>query len=173
VKIEFCRCTEPSASQLATLARWENDGAIRHLHVYSPDRESYERLASEADLLRKHRSEARYWLVHADGEPVGEVSCHLDPPHLHEPVEGTAWLGVVIGESSCWGKGIGRAAMQFVEERARSAGARRIEIGVFAYNERAVRLYERLGYRRFATIPDFTYWRGHMWADIRMEKRLT
>jgi hypothetical protein len=27
-----------------------------------------------------------------------------------------------------------------------------------------------MGYREFGRIDDFTYWRGRMWQDIRMEK---
>ena len=36
----------------------------------------------------------------------------------------------------------------------------------------AIQLYQKLGYREFARISNFTYWDGKMWQDIRMEKYL-
>lgn len=44
------------------------------------------------------------------------------------------------------GMGVGRALMTEAEMWAREHGVERLELGVFASNERARRLYERLGY---------------------------
>jgi RimJ/RimL family protein N-acetyltransferase len=48
----------------------------------------------------------------------------------------------------------------------------RAELGVFEFNERAQALYRRLGHREFNRIPNFTFWNGKMWTDIRMGKDL-
>ena len=45
------------------------------------------------------------------------------------------------------GRGAGRALMEALIELARERGGRRMTLRVFAPNERARRLYERLGYR--------------------------
>jgi RimJ/RimL family protein N-acetyltransferase len=45
-----------------------------------------------------------------------------------------------------------------------------IELGVFEYNEPARRLYEKLGYQTKTIIPNFTWWKGRMWADHRLFK---
>ena len=46
------------------------------------------------------------------------------------------------------GRGAGRALMQALIELARERGGRRVTLRVFAPNERAQRLYERLGFER-------------------------
>ena len=47
-----------------------------------------------------------------------------------------------------------------------------MELGVFEFNTRALKLYQKLGYTEIARIDAFTYWEGKMWQDIRMEKYL-
>ena len=32
------------------------------------------------------------------------------------------------------------------------------------------KLYQKAGYQEICRIPDFTFWQGKMWQDIRMEK---
>jgi GNAT superfamily N-acetyltransferase len=44
------------------------------------------------------------------------------------------------------GQGIGHALMKLVEEWARTHGATEVHLNVWAFNERARRLYEELGY---------------------------
>ena len=54
------------------------------------------------------------------------------------------------------GMGIGTALLRKAEARARSMGKRTMSLGVIAENEGAIRLYERLGYRRTHT------WDGYL-----------
>jgi RimJ/RimL family protein N-acetyltransferase len=57
----------------------------------------------------------------------------------------TAELGVAVRKE--WrGLGIGAALMEAGIRWARSVGVRKLTLGVFATNERAVRLYRRLGF---------------------------
>ncbi len=84
----------------------------------------------------------------ADGaaapEPVGEAV--LMPGRL-DRTRLTASVGVGVLEAH-WGRGLGVALMRSLEGRARAAGLRRLELTVVAPNDRALRLYERLGYAR-------------------------
>jgi len=45
-----------------------------------------------------------------------------------------------------WRRGIGSSLLQELEQWCRAAGVRKIELGVWAGNDAAVRLYERHGY---------------------------
>jgi len=131
---------------------------ITLIQVVVPSRESveeYQRLKKKIERL------------------VGEMNYQVDPEQLLRRVPGTAWIGIQIGEPRARGKGIGAQAMHYLEERIRDRGLRRIELGVFEFNKPARTLYRRLGYREFGRIPDFTFWKGKMWEDIRMEKILT
>ena len=52
-----------------------------------------------------------------------------------------------IGIDAKWrGRGYGTAVMNLVEEKARELGKKRVGLHVFAHNEGAWKLYERLGY---------------------------
>jgi RimJ/RimL family protein N-acetyltransferase len=94
----------------------------------------------------------------------------IDPPHLYKKERNTAWIGIVIGEGSARGKGIGAYAMEYLEEEIKQAGLKRIELGVFEFNINAIKLYERMGYKEIARLDGFTFWEDKMWQDIRMEK---
>ena len=103
---------------------------------------------------------------------VGSASIDMNPEYLARKDESSGWLGIVIGDKDHRGKGAGRATMEFLENRARELGATRMELGVFAFNENAIRFYEKLGYRRFHTVKDFTFYNGKWHDDYRMEKKL-
>jgi len=53
------------------------------------------------------------------------------------------------------GRGIGEALIGAVERTARARGSRRLRLEVRQDNAAAVRLYERLGYRRFGAYAGF------------------
>ena len=82
----------------------------------------------------------------------------------------TAWLGIVIGEEEARGKGIGRKAMEFIEQKSREAGVKRVELGCFEMNKRAFELYKKIGFVEIGRIDNMTEYNGKWWQDIRMEK---
>ncbi len=156
-------------------AKWENDPEIRHLFSYFPNKESSQKQVtshsvSQRGLDRKFPSQRIMVLL--DDEPVGEASYEMNPPHLVTHLPDTAWMAIVIGEAQARNKGFGREILTYVEQLAIKAGAKRAELGVFEFNERAIRFYTKLGYHELARIPSFTYWKGRMWDDIRMLKTL-
>ncbi len=66
---------------------------------------------------------------------------------------GAAELRICIGEKDCWSQGYGRDALALALQMAfREYGLRTIYLRVFASNERAVRLYERIGFRTEAML---------------------
>ena len=158
------------------IVAWTNDRAIRHLHVWCPDEAEYERVdtpaSARARLERALARGKRIDMIVADGAVVGDVSFDTDPKPFYRKSPGSAWLGLVIGDATARGRGIGKVAMHHIESAARDAGCSRAEIGVFEFNKIARRLYTGLGYVEIARIPEFTWWNGKMWPDIRLEKRL-
>ncbi len=58
----------------------------------------------------------------------------------------TAFLYDIVIYEPFRGKGYGSAALRATEEQAKELGAVRIALHVFGHNERARKLYERLGY---------------------------
>lgn len=66
---------------------------------------------------------------------------------------GDAELRICIGEKDCWNKGFGTDAIASALQLAfESYGLQSIYLRVFATNSRAVRVYERFGFRRKAVL---------------------
>lgn len=166
-----------SDGDIAHLVRWSNDESIRHLFLRNKNQDDYERKLS-LDLARRRVLEAladgrEVFILEHDSVVIGEVSLHIDSPSLVRARPHTAWIGLVVGEPSARGLGVGRQAMLFIEEIARKRGAHTAQVGVFEFNHRAQRLYSSLAYKKLCTTPNFTWWNGKMWSDTRMTKGLT
>ena len=75
--------------------------------------------------------------------PIGTVGLvHINATHR------TAELGIGIGEHDCWGNGYGTEATRLVLDYAFTMlGLHNVMLRVFSYNERAIRAYERAGFR--------------------------
>jgi len=173
LKLSFTKLTTPTPEIAETFQRWENDVTLKYLTRPNENREELERqhTISVESLVNRIKHDQMY-LIYIDDKLVGEMDFQIDPSHLFKKETGTAWIGIVIGEEEARGKGIGWKAMQFLEEQIQGQGLRRIELGVFEFNANAIRLYQKAGYQEISRIPEFTYWQGKMWDDIRMEKYL-
>ncbi|WP_164667277.1 GNAT family N-acetyltransferase [Virgibacillus doumboii] len=169
----FRKLTEPNPSILEAFNRWENDSELIPLtRPNQNEKELNRRDNVTLDNLRKRMKHQNIYLIYLNDLLAGEMNYMVDPGHLYKKVPGTAWIGITIGEPVGRGQGIGMKAMNFLEQEIKKQGIKRIELGVFEFNNQAYRLYQKLGYKDIGHIDDFTYWQGRMWADIRMEKYL-
>ena len=161
---------------VVALTRWSN-APDRHLHTLFPDEASYHQRVTEARTREYVRNAVergkRIHMILVDGAVVGHVDFEIDPDMLYLASPGSAWLSLLVGETAARGRGVGKAALRYIEAAARDEGCVRAEVGVFEFNEVARRLYAGAGYVEFARTPDFTWWNGVMWPDLRLEKRLT
>lgn len=157
------------------IARWLGDPAIRHLSQPQFSEEVAEPESAE-QIQARNREPAPYrpvdLIIELDGKPIGHADILLNPNHGLIKEGKVAWLSLLIGEGQFRGKGIGRQTMLFLEERARELKCDWAEVGLFEFNEPSFRLMRSAGYEEFARIPEFTYWNGRRWADIRLRKRL-
>jgi len=174
-KITFRPFDADSAKDCELMAAWENDLEIRDLFQVFRDEEASKRVSTSAEVSKNYQKSPdnpteQSFMILLDGEPVGEMNFFLDRKPIMTPKPNTAWAGIVVGEVHARGCGIGRIAMQELEQRAKTAGAKRMELGVFEHNNRAISFYQSLGYREFARLPDYTFANGKKWADIRMIK---
>jgi RimJ/RimL family protein N-acetyltransferase len=71
---------------------------------------------------------------------------------------------ITIGERDAWGRGLGTEATEMMLEHAfERLGLHRVGLSVFSYNLRAIRAYEKAGFRiegrqREAILRDGRYW---------------
>lgn len=96
------------------------------------------------DLLAPEGSKA--WLIEAvpGGAPLGY--CVLTPPDLPGAGEGDLEVKRIYTLSQLHGSGAGAAMMAAAIHAAREAGARRLMLGVYAGNERAIGFYRKYGF---------------------------
>lgn len=80
------------------------------------------------------------------------------------------WLGIAMPEDAR-GRGIGRAAMNALEEEARALGLRKLLLEVRADNSPAIALYERTGYIRVGVLRDH-YDDGERFHDTLIMERI-
>ena len=177
MELHYRAVDDASQEDCVLLARWNNDPAIKHLFNRFPTPESHEYVFT-ADSFRK-RERADSTAVQGEtlfacvaGEPVGLATYEIDSPKLVSPSPATAWLALLIGTSSFRGCGLGKRMLVDLEARAARAGVRRAEIGVFAYNTRALEFFASRGYREFLRLPERAFWDGRQWEEVRSEKEI-
>lgn len=169
--IQFQKLIKPNAEIVEYLNKWENDPTLIPLIRPNKDKADLERrqILTIQDLEKRLEHHYTY-LISLSNRLIGEMDYQVDPPYLYRKEAGTAWVGIIIGEETGRGKGIGYLALEYLEHELKSQGLKRIELGVFEFNTKAIKLYQRLGYKEIGRINDFTYWKSKMWQDIRMEK---
>jgi RimJ/RimL family protein N-acetyltransferase len=120
--------------------------------------------------LAKYASESttgrrRSWmgLDSITGQPIGHATVGIDA----EAASGR--LGRVLVAPKVRGRGYGAAllgpVLTAVFEELR---LERLELGVFAHNHSAIRLYERLGFVEDSVLPDVERVDGRSWSSVEM-----
>jgi len=116
--------------------------------------------------IRKADEDYLIYVADHDGRAVGYIC--FGPTPLTDGIFDVYWIAV---DPEFQGRGIGRRLLSYAEDYARNHGARKIMIETSSRRdyEPARSLYERMGFREVARIPDF-YSRGD--AKIIYEKEL-
>jgi RimJ/RimL family protein N-acetyltransferase len=79
----------------------------------------------------------------------------------------TAWIALAFGEEQNRGKGYGYEAMQLLLRFAfHELNLHRVQLSVFEYNIRAIKLYEKLGFVREGAQREFLQRDGRRYALI-------
>lgn len=82
---------------------------------------------------------------------------------------GNGWIGIGIGDPEYWGRGYGTDAVQTLLRFAfLEIGLHRVSLDVFEYNERAIRSYEKLGFKIEGRVREFMQREGRRWDMIYM-----
>lgn len=159
----------------AILAKWFNDPDINYLispnFYQGPLSYISPEYVSQTNLYTKYDKYA--FFIACDNIIIGDINIIDNPDFLVKKDRNSCWLGITIGEKAYQGLGIGKKAMNFIENYSYDLGYKRMELGVFAFNEKAIAFYKKLGYKQIGIIPKFTFHNGSWHDDIRFEKYLS
>jgi RimJ/RimL family protein N-acetyltransferase len=80
-----------------------------------------------------------------------------------------AFVGIALGDRNLWGKGYGTDAMNIILRYAfQELNLRRVTLNVFEYNPRAVRSYEKVGFRQEGRVRGALLREGRRWDMLYM-----
>jgi ribosomal protein S18 acetylase RimI-like enzyme len=104
-----------------------------------------ERIAEKAanEQLNKPIQEEKGFVVLDNGEIIGYGFLRYFPDKKQKRY--TVSLGIVVSDKS-QGKGIGKNLMDYMIEQAKKDSIKKIWLGVYSDNERAVKFYQKLGF---------------------------
>lgn len=143
---ERVRLTAVDKDDLPAIGRWFEDAGFARLFDAMPAApKSQAELSRWLEDMQKDKNGFLFAIRPVDGQALLGYA-ELDGILWSN---GTAWLGLGLGERDNWGKGYGAEAAQLVLNFAFSElNLRRVQLTVFSYNERAISLYENLGFVR-------------------------
>ncbi len=148
---------------LPAFVRWLNDpDVIRYLQRYWPLSLAEEERWFESKV--QSASDRLFAVQTLDGELIGSIGLHdLDWK------ERRATLGIVLGEKDFWGQGYGTDAITAVLRFAFDAlNLHRVHLSVYAYNQRAIRCYEKCGFELEGRLRDSHYYDGQYHDELVM-----
>ncbi len=142
---------------------WLNDPEVsRYLLVYRPmtlavEEEFLSRLNRDDDLV--------LGLVLRDGDRlIGGIGLHNIDQRCRR-----ASFGILIGDKAAWGKGYGSEATRLMLRHAfETLNLNRVWLHVYEYNQRGIRAYEKVGFRREGVLRQDTFRDGRYWDTIAM-----
>ena len=106
-------------------------------------------------------------VAEVDGRMV--ANCEISPRPGRMSHVGSLGISVKDGYR---GVGIGQELMREAERHAVAMGLESILLEVFSINERAIHVYEKMGYRKIGVIPGGVKYRGEHVDSVYMLKKL-
>lgn len=149
------RLTAITKEDAPLLARWHNDaGFLRLLDARAAKPQTQDDVTKWLEEAQKAPNGFLFAVRPREGdELLGFVE--LDGILWNQ---GVAWLGIGVGERERWGQGIGGEALRLVLDFAfNELNLHRVQLTVFDYNDRAIALYEKLGFRREGVYREFLH----------------
>ncbi len=161
-------------TDIPTFTRWFNDPEVRqYLAMYAPISTAMEERWFEARL------EAKDEHMFAIEARAGDDWIHIGSAGLNriDWKNRNATFGISLGEKTFWGKGYGTdATVTMLRFAFDELNLHRVELEVYECNPRAMRCYEKAGFRhegirRQALFRDGRYQDTHRMAVLRDEFR--
>jgi RimJ/RimL family protein N-acetyltransferase len=143
---------------LPRFVAWFGDPEVhRHLAIWLPFSLAQEERWFEKRLQQVERQELVLLAIETDeGVHIGNIGLHqIDWKNRHTE------LGIVIGEKTYWDQGYGSDAIRTLLTLAfHEMNMHRVQLRVDADNTRAIRCYEKAGFKKEGTLRDVVFREG-------------
>lgn len=150
---------------LPRFVEWFGDPEVsRHLAIWLPFSLAQEERWFERHLERLERQESVLLAIETEeGVHIGSIGLHqIDWKNRR------AELGIAIGEKAYWDQGCGADAIRTLLKLAfREMNMHRMQLRVDADNARAIRCYEKAGFKEEGTLRDAVF-RDGKYIDQRV-----
>ena len=107
--------------------------------------------------------EYQYFLIQFENESVGYMSLRIEGDSL--------FLSKIYILSTQRGKGLGKAAFNFIENKAEQTECSSIYLTVNIHNDNSIKAYEKLGYKNVGAVVK-EIGKGYVMDDYKMVKTL-
>ncbi len=153
---------------LPLLSKWDNDFEVSFFSgdpLRSVPRETTE-LRFEQSSREISRDRVDYIIYEKETlRPIGLTELRRINYRSH-----TADYGILIGEKDCWSKGYGTETTLLMLDYGFSIlGLHNITLETYAYNERAIKAYQRAGFRIMGRRREVNLWGGKFYDEIIMD----
>ena len=126
--------------------KWDMDSGARRLGSNAPIQLWSEKKIKESFEKHDGKSEKAFRFsiyTLADDKLIGNASLWVE-----SWAHSDAWLGIYIGERDHWGRGFGTDTTRLIVQYGFcELNLRRITLGVYSYNERALKSYLKVGFQ--------------------------
>jgi RimJ/RimL family protein N-acetyltransferase len=150
-------------SDAPVIAPWFNDAEVtRNLLRHRP----MSILAEEEFVRRIPANEIDVTLgivIRETDQLIGSVGLH--PEYRNR----SARFGIALGDKASWGRGYGTTVTRMIVRHAfDSLNMNRVWLHVYEYNQRGIRVYEKVGFRTEGRLRQETYCDGRYWDVLVM-----
>ena len=150
---------------LPAVVRWYHDPELARLTRYQTRPMSSDEVA-QFFRTRLIAPEAMAYAIH---ERLGDRLIGLTTFSALDPDNGSALFHITIGERDAWGRGMGTEATELMLDHAfRRLGLHRVGLSVFAFNERAIRAYQKAGFHVEGRLREAIWRDGHYVDEVQM-----
>lgn len=168
-KGKLVRLSAMDAEEISkAFARWHRDSEFKRLLDSGAPRLHSQKASQK--WLEKELEEVgvnQHWFsirTLADDKLLGDIDLFV-----HDWSARDAFVGLGIGEREFWGRGYGTDVMNVMLRYAfTEVNLRRVTLTVFEYNPRAIRSYEKAGFRHEGRMRGFLNKEGKRWDMLFM-----
>ena len=166
------RLMRDNEDDYALMARWLSDPRVLEFYEGRDNPHDIDMARKNYGPLARGDDATVPCIMALDGAPIGYLQYYPvgEEGSVYygvEVTESTFGIDLFIGEPEWWNRGVGtRALSALVDYLFQSLGARRIIIDPRVTNHRAIRSYEKCGFRKVKVIPKQGLFEGrhtHSW----------